>query len=57
MQKDVAKHGNRWGKEHGGFIELNLNFFLLAVVAVLFAGISMGGFAGRAAFAATPFLA
>lgn len=38
-------------------MELSLYFFLFAIPAVLFAGISKGGFAGSAAFAATPFLA
>lgn len=38
-------------------MELGLTFFAFAIPAVLFAGISKGGFAGSAAFAATPFLA
>jgi len=38
-------------------MELNAAFFLLAVPAVIFAGISKGGFGSGAAFAATPFLA
>lgn len=38
-------------------MELDITFFALAVPAVLFAGISKGGFGGGAAFAATPFLA
>ncbi|SER82778.1 hypothetical protein SAMN04490244_103142 [Tranquillimonas rosea] len=38
-------------------MELDLTFFLMAVPAVLFAGISKGGFASGAAFAASPFLA
>ena len=36
---------------------LDLTFFLLAVPAVIFAGISKGGFGSGAAFAATPILA
>ncbi|KAF0677347.1 sulfite exporter TauE/SafE family protein [Profundibacterium mesophilum] len=36
---------------------LDFSLFLLAIPAVLFAGISKGGFASGAAFAATPFLA
>lgn len=36
---------------------LDLTFFLFAVPAVIFAGISKGGFANGPAFAATPFLA
>lgn len=36
---------------------LDLTFFLLAVPAVVFAGISKGGFGSGAAFAATPLLA
>lgn len=36
---------------------LDLNFFLFAVPAVLFAGLSKGGFGAGAAFASTPFLA
>ncbi|MGO4914075.1 sulfite exporter TauE/SafE family protein [Pseudogemmobacter sp. W21_MBD1_M6] len=36
---------------------LDVTFFLFAVPAVLFAGISKGGFGSGAAFAATPFLA
>jgi uncharacterized membrane protein YfcA len=38
-------------------MELDLTFFLLAVPAVVFAGISKGGFGSGAAFAATPILA
>lgn len=38
-------------------MEIDLTFFLFAVPAVLFAGISKGGFGSGAAFAATPFLA
>lgn len=38
-------------------IELNLWFFVFAVPAVIFAGISKGGFGSGAAFAATPILA
>ncbi|MDH5797223.1 MAG: sulfite exporter TauE/SafE family protein [Paracoccaceae bacterium] len=38
-------------------MEIDLSFFLFAVPAVLFAGISKGGFGSGAAFAATPFLA
>ncbi|HSF92839.1 MAG TPA: sulfite exporter TauE/SafE family protein [Paracoccaceae bacterium] len=38
-------------------MELDLTFFLFAVPAVLFAGISKGGFAAGPAFAASPFLA
>ncbi|MGC8202173.1 sulfite exporter TauE/SafE family protein [Aliiroseovarius sp. PTFE2010] len=41
----------------GGAVVLDLTFFLIAVPAVLFAGISKGGFASGAAFAATPLLA
>jgi len=36
---------------------LDLNFFLFAIPAVLFAGLSKGGFGSGAAFAAAPFLA
>jgi uncharacterized membrane protein YfcA len=35
----------------------DLTFFLFAITAVIFAGISKGGFGSGAAFAATPFLA
>ncbi len=38
-------------------MELDATFFLLAVPAVVFAGISKGGFGSGAAFAATPILA
>lgn len=38
-------------------MELDLTFFAFAIPAVLFAGISKGGFGSGAAFAATPFLA
>ena len=38
-------------------MEIELSFYLFAVPAVLFAGISKGGFGSGAAFAATPFLA
>ncbi len=38
-------------------MELSLTFFMFAVPAVLFAGVSKGGFGSGAAFAATPFLA
>ncbi len=38
-------------------MDLSLTFFLFAVPAVLFAGISKGGFGSGAAFAAAPFLA
>jgi len=38
-------------------VEIDLAFFAYAVPAVLFAGVSKGGFAGGAAFAATPLLA
>ncbi|MDJ0826142.1 MAG: sulfite exporter TauE/SafE family protein [Rhodobacter sp.] len=38
-------------------MELNLVFFALAIPAVIFAGISKGGFGSGAAFAATPLLA
>lgn len=38
-------------------MELDLSFFAIAIPAVIFAGISKGGFAGGAAFAATPLLA
>lgn len=38
-------------------IEFNLTFFLIATLAVMFAGISKGGFGSGAAFAATPILA
>ncbi len=38
-------------------MELSLTFFAFAVPAVLFAGVSKGGFGSGAAFAATPFLA
>ncbi|SFJ34429.1 sulfite exporter TauE/SafE family protein [Celeribacter neptunius] len=36
---------------------LDLSFYLFAIPAVLFAGMSKGGFGSAAAFAATPFLA
>lgn len=36
---------------------LDLTFFMFAIPAVLFAGVSKGGFGSGAAFAATPFLA
>ncbi|PTQ70720.1 sulfite exporter TauE/SafE family protein [Celeribacter persicus] len=36
---------------------LDLHFYLFAIPAVLFAGMSKGGFGSAAAFAATPFLA
>ena len=36
---------------------LDLTFYLFAIPAVIFVGISKGGFAGGPAFAATPFLA
>lgn len=38
-------------------MELDLAFFAVAIPAVVFAGFSKGGFAGGAAFAATPLLA
>ncbi|MFV2053660.1 sulfite exporter TauE/SafE family protein [Aliiroseovarius sp. YM-037] len=38
-------------------IELNAYFFALAIPAVIFAGVSKGGFGSGAAFAATPLLA
>ncbi|WP_380057809.1 sulfite exporter TauE/SafE family protein [Falsihalocynthiibacter sp. SS001] len=38
-------------------MELDFTFFAFAIPAVLFAGISKGGFGSGAAFAATPFLA
>ncbi|WP_108485065.1 sulfite exporter TauE/SafE family protein [Oceaniglobus ichthyenteri] len=38
-------------------MELGVTFFAFAIPAVLFAGISKGGFAAGAAFAASPFLA
>lgn len=38
-------------------MELSVTFFALAIPAVLFAGISKGGFGSGAAFAAAPFLA
>lgn len=38
-------------------MDLDLTFFALAIPAVLFAGISKGGFGSSAAFAATPLLA
>jgi len=38
-------------------MELSVTFFALAIPAVLFAGISKGGFGSGAAFAATPLLA
>jgi uncharacterized membrane protein YfcA len=38
-------------------MNLDVNFFLVAVPAVMFAGISKGGFGSGAAFAATPLLA
>ena len=41
----------------GDAMTLDFNFFLFAVPAVIFAGMSKGGFGSAAAFAATPFLA
>ncbi|MEK6217383.1 MAG: sulfite exporter TauE/SafE family protein, partial [Boseongicola sp.] len=41
----------------GPFMILDLSFFLFAVPAIMFAGISKGGFGSGAAFAATPMLA
>jgi uncharacterized membrane protein YfcA len=38
-------------------MDLDLTFFAIAIPAVLFAGISKGGFGSAAAFAASPFLA
>lgn len=38
-------------------MQIDITFFAMAIPAVLFAGISKGGFANGAAFAATPFLA
>lgn len=38
-------------------MELDLTFFALAIPAVIFAGVSKGGFGSGAAFAATPLLA
>ncbi|SMH40622.1 sulfite exporter TauE/SafE family protein [Maritimibacter sp. HL-12] len=38
-------------------MELDLTFFLVAIPAVIFAGVSKGGFGSGAAFAATPLLA
>jgi len=38
-------------------MELNLLFFAFAIPAVIFAGISKGGFGSGAAFAATPLMA
>jgi uncharacterized membrane protein YfcA len=38
-------------------MELDLTFFAFAIPAVLFAGVSKGGFGNGAGFAATPFLA
>jgi uncharacterized protein len=38
-------------------MDLDLTFFLIAVPAVIFAGVSKGGFGSGAAFAATPLLA
>lgn len=38
-------------------MSFDLTFFLVAIPAVLFAGVSKGGFAGGGAFAATPILA
>ncbi len=38
-------------------MELDLTFFLFAIPAVFFAGLSKGGFGSGAAFAASPFLA
>ena len=38
-------------------MELDLTFFLMATPAIVFAGISKGGFGSSAAFAAAPFLA
>jgi uncharacterized membrane protein YfcA len=39
------------------FVEFSVTFFALAIPAVIFAGISKGGFGSGAAFAATPLLA
>ena len=38
-------------------MELDFTFFAIAIPAVLFAGISKGGFGSAAAFAAAPLLA
>ena len=45
------------GIRKGKVMVLDLQFFLFAVPAVLFAGLSKGGFGSGAAFAASPFLA
>jgi uncharacterized membrane protein YfcA len=60
---DVARMRNGRGKAaqvrpwRGTGVTLDLTFFLLAIPAVLFAGVSKGGFGSGAAFAATPILA
>jgi len=41
----------------GERMAFDLTFFAIAIPAVLFAGISKGGFGSAAAFAASPFLA
>ncbi|HBZ44136.1 MAG TPA: hypothetical protein DEO85_08810, partial [Maritimibacter sp.] len=38
-------------------MELDFTFFAIAIPAVIFAGVSKGGFGSGAAFAATPLLA
>ncbi len=40
-----------------GNVEFSVTFFALAIPAVIFAGVSKGGFGSGAGFAATPFLA
>ncbi|MBV7410822.1 sulfite exporter TauE/SafE family protein [Maritimibacter sp. DP1N21-5] len=49
----------KWSKGFGvrHTVEYNLTFFAVATVAVVFAGVSKGGFGSGAAFAATPLLA
>lgn len=46
-----------WVLRGAGPVQLDVTFFAVAIPAVIFAGVSKGGFAGGAAFAATPLLA
>lgn len=46
-----------WGFQGADTVQLDVTFFAVAIPAVMFAGVSKGGFAGGAAFAATPLLA
>lgn len=54
---DAVRRLNRNGFRGAGVIELSVWFFTLSIPAVLFAGISKGGFGSGAAFASTSILA